>query len=81
MLPTGYTDVDDLVEELDNDQANGRYSGWLYTQDITQRDYRSKFTITYTTVDKDYIQYWASPTDALPLRSFKTAHMKWLCAS
>jgi len=31
MLPPGYADNDDLLEDLDNDGENGRYGGWLYT--------------------------------------------------
>jgi len=79
MLPPSYTDVDQLLAELDNDQENGKWNGWLYTQDITMRDFRARFTMTYVTIDKNYIQYWKKPTDALPLRTFKTAHLKWLC--
>lgn len=46
------------MADLDNDAVNGRYGGWLYTQDITIRDIRSKFTMTYMTIDKDYVNYW-----------------------
>jgi len=31
MLPPGYVDTDALIDQLDNDMNNGRYSGWLYT--------------------------------------------------
>jgi len=80
MLPAGYNDNDALLADLDNDASNGRYGGWLYNQDITMRDIRSKFTITYMTIDKDYVNYWASPSDTLPLKSFKTPTIKWRCA-
>jgi hypothetical protein len=79
MLPHGYVDNDALLADLDNDAANGRYGGWLYTQDITSRDIRSKFTISYITLDKKNWNFWASPNDALPLKSFKTPHIKWRC--
>jgi len=79
MLPDGYTDSDGLLDELDNDMVNGKYAGWLYTQDITLRDFRTTITATYVTVDSDYIHYWKNPGDALPLKSFKTARLKWTC--
>jgi len=41
MLPTGYNDVDELLDDLDNDMNNGRWSGWMYNQDITLRDFRT----------------------------------------
>jgi len=53
----------------------------MYSQDITSRNIRSKFTITYVTVDKNNIQYWSTPSDSLPLKSFKTVHLKWRCDS
>jgi hypothetical protein len=31
------------------------------------------------TIDKDYVNYWASPSDTLPLKSFKTPTIKWRC--
>jgi len=31
------------------------------------------------TIDANFIQYWKNPTDSLPLRSFKTAKLKWSC--
>jgi len=79
MLPTGYNDVDELLDDLDNDMNNGRWSGWMYNQDITLRDFRTQLTASYVTVDSDYIQFWRSPSDPLPLRSFKTARLKWTC--
>jgi len=63
------------------DPLNGKFEGWVYVADMTQRAYRDSISMVWMTVDKFKIGYRQNYTDSMPLMELEIKFLQWPCAS
>jgi len=72
--------MEQLAADTVNDSVNGRWSGWVYFSDITERDeFESRVTMGFMTIDEDSISLFRNHTDPVALEVFDMSWLNFPC--
>jgi len=55
------------------------YGGWVYTADLTDRNFNNKMMMAYLRVGVDNIEFFKSPTKPVPALNFDTSSLFFPC--
>ena len=67
-----------LALDLIDDSANGKWSGWVYTASLTERNPLEKLSLAYMSVDKLFVSFANSRKES-PFLKYITMDLKWPC--